>query len=148
MTPGIVHCPPETKHFLTVETNEGGVVRSALANLDGTPVLGNGVRYAGDDPAHVAVYLDTISGDHFAKVTPDAAILITKNGGKIFHGCGSNGGLFVAAPDFTLRGRFGEKKSSKPAADDADEHDRHTAAMVREPAKVSKFENPAKRSKR
>jgi hypothetical protein len=122
-TGNVVHCPPDTKHFLTVETREGGVARSVLANIDGTPIQDSGVKYAGDDPAHVAVYLDTISGTHVAKVTPTQAILITKNGGKVFHGCGGEGGLFVAAPDFTLSGRFGEKvKTKEPAPDQPTEY--------------------------
>ena len=115
----IVHCPPETKHFLTVETREGGVTRSVLANLDGDPIQDSGVKYAGDDPAHVAVYLDTISGAHVAKVTPTQAAAIVKAGGKVLHGSGGELGMFVEAPDYTINGRHGEKsKDKKPAPDE------------------------------
>lgn len=158
-TANIVHCPPETKHFLTVETREGGVVRSSLANLDGSPVQSDGIKYAGDDPAHVVVYLDTISGEHVVKVNQAAADAIIKDGGKVMRGCGGVSGLFVVAPDFTLSGRFGEKAKAKkrepeepneyggPTPKDNQGKDR--TAEQKEPAKVAKFVvKPARRRAR
>jgi hypothetical protein len=153
----IVHCAPETKHFLTVETREGGVVRSVLANLDGSPVQSDGVRYAGDDPAHVAVYLDTISGQHVVKVSAAAAAKIRNDGGKVMNGCGGVGGLFIVAPDFTLAGRHGEKaKDQKRQPEEPAEYGGPKPgtekpndkpidkAQHNEPPKVAKFVAPAK----
>ena len=140
-TANIVHCPPETKTFLTVETREGGAVRSVLANIDGTPVQDSGIKYAGDDPAHVAVYLDTITGKHVVKVNEIFAKQVREGGGKIMHGCGGVGGLFIAAPDFTLSGRHGEKVNDREKTDEP-------KAQHNEPAKIAKLVNPAKRNRR
>ena len=103
----IVHCVAESKHFLTVESNEGGVIRSVFANLDGTPMVDNGLKYAGDHPNLVEVYLDSISGNHFAKVKASLLPALEKGSVDVYQGVGGVAGWFVEAPDFTLEGRHG-----------------------------------------
>ena len=118
-----VFCPPETKNFLTVETREGGVVRSVLANLDGSPVQDNGIKYAGDHPDHVAVYIDLISGTHVVKVTAAQAAALAEDGATLLHSCGGVHGVFVEAPDFTIMGYHGEKaKHRAKRTEDPDEY--------------------------
>jgi hypothetical protein len=112
MNGAIVHCPVETRHFLTVETKEGGVIRSVLANLNGSPIQSKGLTYAGDDPDHVEVYLDTLTGEHVVKVSHSQAIALRNEGTQVYQGVGGVHGWFVDAPDFTLAGRHGGK--SKP----------------------------------
>lgn len=116
MQGNIVNCQPDTRHFLTVETREGGENKSVLANIDGSPVMHNGLTYAGVHPDHVEVYLDTISGNHFAKITHSSMIALQQKGEKFYQGVGGVTGWFIPAPDFTINGRHGDKaKNARPA---------------------------------
>lgn len=122
MNGNIVHCPQETRSFLTVESREGGVVRAVAANLDGTPVQSKGLTYAGDDPDQVEVYLDTLTGDYVAKVTHSQAIELREEGTVVYQGVGGVAGWFIDAPDFTISGRHGERAKASTAKIPADEY--------------------------
>ena len=107
MNGNIVNCQPDTRTILTIETNEGGQLRSVPANLDGTPMQDNGLKYAGTHPNLVEVFLDTISGNHFAKVKASQLPQLEKADVQVFQGVGGEHGWFVQAPDFTVNGRHG-----------------------------------------
>jgi cell division septum initiation protein DivIVA len=120
MSGRIVHCDSDTRTILTKETKTGGVVQSINCTLDGDPIQDNGVKYVGTHPDHVEVYLDTLSGEHVAKITASKAAELRAAGEAVYQGVGGVMGWFVDAPDFTLNGRHGASaeptKKTKAAA--------------------------------
>lgn len=105
----IVHCPPETRHHLTVEKKGTNGVTAALADLEGEAIVSDGITYAGDHPAAVEVFLDTITGKKFARVSIAKAAELRKKNTEVFQGVGGAPGWFVPAPDLSV-------KESKPPA--------------------------------
>jgi hypothetical protein len=146
MNGNIVNCAADSRHILTVETREGGVLSAVPANLDGSPVQNDGVTYASQThPKHTEVYLDTISGNHFAKVMPSQLKQLEEDGVQVYQGVGGVHGWFVEAPDFTLSGRHGGKPAKRrPAAVEPDFHgggEPADAAHEGKPAPVAHLQN-------
>jgi len=56
------------------------------------------------------VYMD-VAGDHYMRISPQE---MATSEDEVFQGVGEVHGFFVQAPDFTLFGRFGENKKTKP----------------------------------
>lgn len=122
MAGNIVSCSQTTRHFLTVESREGGVVRAVLADLEGNPIRSSGLTFAGDDPAHVEVFLDSLTGEYVAKISHSQAIAARKEGTTVYQGVGEVTGWFVDAPDFTLSGRHGERAGKSKEKVEPDEY--------------------------
>jgi hypothetical protein len=119
MSGQIVNCQQDTRIFLTVETKgQGGGVTASLCDLDGKPIMDNGIKYAGDHPDHVEAFLDAISGEYFARIPASKANQMMGSGGKVFVGVGGVQGFFVPAPDFTVNGRNGGKAAAPAAPED------------------------------
>jgi hypothetical protein len=115
MSGKIVNCQNDTRHLLTRETKQGDIVSAALADMEGNPIQSNGVTYVGTHPDHVEVFLDTISGGYFARVSMSAANDLRAKGKEVFQGVGGVPGWFVPAPDFTINGRNGGGKAKEQA---------------------------------
>jgi hypothetical protein len=114
----IVNCIPESRTILTKEVKSGNGTAAAVCNIEGEPIQDNGVTYAGPHPDHVEIYLDTISGQHMAKVSISQATKLRADGEKVYQGVGGVQGWFIEAPDFTISGRHGSEskpKAEKPA---------------------------------
>lgn len=106
MNGNIVNAVAESKHFLTVETTNGNFTSAVLCDLDGN-IIPKGITYAGTDPAHVEVYLDSLTGEHVARITHSQMLSAVKAGTKVYQGVGGVHGWFVDAPDYTVNGRHG-----------------------------------------
>lgn len=124
MNGNIVHCDPATKTLLTLETQmqdeHTGAKRTTgvFCDIDGEPIKQD-VKYAGQHPDLVEVYLDTITGQHVAKVKASQLPQLKKDGVTVYQGVGLVG-WFVDAPDYTVMGRHGGKATNKQKTEAAE----------------------------
>jgi len=99
----IVQPIKESKALLTLETkNERGVISGVLCDKDGNPLGNDRLGEARE------VYLDSISGNRFMRVSPAEAEQLRKDGTEVCQGQGEVHGWFVEAPDYTVNGAHGD----------------------------------------
>lgn len=110
----IVNCDPGSKHLMTVErevsTHNGSRISGELCGLDGNPIGNSG-------KAPVEVYLDVISGNHFARISPEQQSVLVEAEEIVYQGVGGVVGWFVPAPDHTINGRHGWKEEPEAESD-------------------------------
>lgn len=126
-------------HLLTVEDyDQHGKPRGLLCDLDGVPMP------KGNTPREI--YLDNLTGDHFAKIMPSEFSAMSAAGLQVYQGVGEVSGHFVPAPDHTLNGRFG--RESTPEETEAAAAPAETIQIHQTRQKPTFVKKAAKKAKR
>ncbi len=100
----VVHLSSQTRSLLTTEINQPGGA-AAVCDLDGNPLTRDEIVSKARE-----VYLDTLTGNHFMRVSHAESLALAKDNKPAYQGQGGVHGWFVPAPDYTAKGRLGSKK--------------------------------------
>lgn len=99
----VVHPIEETRCVLTTEKFDP---KGQPSDLDGNVVHANVGR---------EMFMDSISGVHILRITPDEAAKFRAADEQVGIGAGNVTGLFIAAPDYTKHGIIPEQKKKRAA---------------------------------
>lgn len=119
MSTNVVHLIRETRSLLTKEfLNDRGKPTADVVDAGGSVIQRGEMHRARE------VYMDSMTGDHFMRISPGEKDDVAKNlpaalaeADEVFQGVGEVHGWFVPAPDYTLFGRFGEHRTEETEED-------------------------------
>jgi|GEM_PF-6674071 len=113
----IVHLVPESRALLTVETKDGaGRITGQVCDHNKRPL--------GRDEMHLAreTYLDTFSGERFMRISHAEKEEFDADGVEdVYQGTGTISGWFVACPDYTINGHYGDGPAKAAKAEQTSE---------------------------